>query len=295
MTIYLDHAFRQNRATYACFRANGITGLARYYDGGRVQHKGLTLAEAQDIAAIGLRLHAVYETSGGADIEGFPQGGDYFTYDQGHRDWLEAVVDANSARQPKGTPVFLAVDRHLPPNDGRLRAYFQGATDADRGIGASGYAIGCYGPDYVCLFIRDTFGITHLWPWTPRPPAYPQLDYDLWQMENGQTLCGVSVDYNDCQLEGWITEGATHMTTPTFFAQSSDLVLGVGDVGQLVGEWTYGPLSPTGNTPRPKVRKVYALAPGRRVYWLYPDVDPDADPTEDLSAQPAVFVVDVHS
>lgn len=97
MTTYLDHAFRQNRATYACFRANGITGLARYYDGGRVQHKGLTLAEAQDIAAAGLRLHAVYETSGGADIDGFPQGGDYFTHPQGWRDWMEAVVAAEQA------------------------------------------------------------------------------------------------------------------------------------------------------------------------------------------------------
>lgn len=96
----------------------------------------------------------------------------------------------------------------MPPNDSRLRAYFQGATDADRDIRISGYLIGVYGPDYVCTYIRDTFGITHLWPWLPRPPAYPKFDYDLWQQENGQTLCGVSVDLNDCQLEGWITEGA---------------------------------------------------------------------------------------
>ena len=217
MSTYLDHAFRQKPETYRCFAEQGISGIARYYDGGRVPGKGLTLAEAQDVAAAGLRLHTVYETSGGADIPGFPQDGDYFAHSRGWRDWMEAVVDANSARQPKQTPIFLAVDRHMPPNDERLRAYFRGATESDSDINGSGYFIGCYGPDYVCEFIRDTFGITHLWPWLPRPPAYPQCDYDLWQYENGATVCGVSVDYNDCQSEGWTTEGAEMYVTMEAF------------------------------------------------------------------------------
>ena len=112
MSLYVDHAFRQSLATYACFKASGVSGVARYFDGGRVPGKGLTYPEAHDIHAAGLRIHAVYETSGGADIPGFPQGGDYFTYNQGWRDWTEAVVDANTAHQPKGYPIFLAVDRH---------------------------------------------------------------------------------------------------------------------------------------------------------------------------------------
>lgn len=207
MSLYLDHAFRQPPTTYTCFRANGIAGIARYYDGGRVPGKGLTLDEARDIAAANLRLHAVYETSGGADIPGFAHDGDYFTHSQGWRDWTEAVVDANTARQPKSTPIFLAVDRHMPAADPRLVAYFRGATEANSSIGGSGYFIGCYGPDYVCELIRDTFGIQHLWPWLPRPPAYPQFDYTLWQYENGQNMCGVAVDFNDCQIEGWIAEG----------------------------------------------------------------------------------------
>jgi hypothetical protein len=206
-------------------KESGTAGCARYYDGGRVPGKGLTLAEAQDIAAAGLLLHTVYETSGGANIPGFPQNGDYFTYNQGWRDWCEAVVDANSAHQPKGTPIFLAVDLHMPSetwiesDNPRLRAYFRGATDADLNVGVSGYFIGVYGPDYVCTYIRDTFGITHLWPWLPRPPAEPDFAYDLWQKENSQTLCGVSVDYNDCQQEGWTTEGADVYVTLEAFEQ----------------------------------------------------------------------------
>lgn len=224
MGVYADFAFRQSRTTLECLR-HSVGGVARYYDGGRVPGKGLTLAEALDAKAVGLPLHAVYETSGGADIPGFPQDGDYFTHSQGWRDWMEAVVDANTARQPKQTPIFLAVDRHMPSDtwegsdNPRLRAYFQGATDADNAIGGSGYAIGCYAPDYVCEFIRDTFGITHLWTWTPRPPAYPQFDYDLWQQENGQTLCGVAVDLNDCRREGWTTEGADVYVTLEAFEQ----------------------------------------------------------------------------
>ena len=226
MTLYLDHMYRQSLATYGCFKANGVSGIARYFDGGRVPGKGLTLAEAQDATAAGLRIHSVYETSGGADIPGFPQGGDYFTHSQGWRDWMEAGVDANTAKQPKGTPIFLAVDRHMPADDPRLRAYFQGATDADSVIGGSGYAIGCYAPDYVCAFIRDTFGIAHLWPWLPRPPAIPDFEYDLWQYENSQTLCGVAVDFNDCQVEGWTTEGedmAEYVTKEEFATYQEDV------------------------------------------------------------------------
>lgn len=207
MSLYLDFHTRKPAPILGCFKAQGVAGIARYYDGGRVPGKGLTYAEAQDAAAVGLRIHTVYETSGGADIDGFPFGGDYFSYSQGWRDWLEAVVDANSARQPRGTPIFLAVDRHMPVDDGRLTAYFQGATDSDNHIGGSGFLIGCYGPDYVCIHVRDTFGIQNLWPWLPRPPHLPDLDYVLWQQVNGQEMCGAKVDLNDCQVEGWTLEG----------------------------------------------------------------------------------------
>ena len=203
MSIYVDHMGRQSPDKYACFRANGIDGVCRYLDGGRVSRKGLLREEAEAISAAGLRIHTVYETSGGADIEGFAPDGDYFTREQGRRDWLEAVVDATRAGQPRGYPIYLAVDRHMPPEDPRLDAYFGGALSADVSLGASGYHLGCYGPDYVCRFVRDALGVTHLWPWLPRPPGRPDFDFDLWQYENGASVCGVAVDYNECRLKGW--------------------------------------------------------------------------------------------
>ena len=212
MSTYIDFFARQSPEKYACIKSQGIDGIARYYDGGRVPGKSLTHDEARDASASGLRIHTVYETSGGADIPGFPNGGDYFTHAQGWRDWMEAVVDANSARQPKSTPVFLAVDRHMPQNDPRLADYFRGATESDIGIGGSGYFIGVYAPDYVCAFVRDTFGIVNLWPWLPRPPAVPDLDYVLWQHTNGARVCEINVDLNDCRIEGWTLGEEVTMT-----------------------------------------------------------------------------------
>lgn len=202
-SLYVDYAQRRGRTWLQIAKDDGVQGVVRYYDGRRVFGKGLSPEECADLDAAGLPRHAVFETSGGADIEGFAQGGDYFTHAQGRQDWREAVADARRCGQPIGTPIYLAVDRSMNQNDPRLRDYFQGATDEDAG---SGYSIGCYARSEVCEFIRDTFGIKHLWPWTPRPPAIPDFDYDLWQYANAQVVGGASVDFNDCQLEGWTTQ-----------------------------------------------------------------------------------------
>lgn len=208
---YADYAFARGSEWLAQAKAAGIGGVCRYYDGGRVHGKSLTASEVSDIVAAGLRIHTVFETSGGANIAGFPQDGAYFTYQQGEQDWGEAVDNARAAGQPKGTPIFLAVDCHMNDMSG-LKAYFQGATDEDAQLFRSGYEIGCYGPDYVCEYVRDTFGITMLWPWTPRPPAYPQFDYVLWQHTNSSEVAGQKVDLNDCQMPGWNSEGDDQMT-----------------------------------------------------------------------------------
>ena len=84
-----------------------------------------------------------------------------------------------------------------------------------------------------------------------------------------------------------IVKEATMPDSPSYAGQSADLSLIVGEVGMVSGIWTY----PSGN--RFVQRKVYGLRPGRFIYTIHPQVDPDADPTEDLSAQPAIFVVDV--
>lgn len=73
---------------------------------------------------------------------------------------------------------------------------------------------------------------------------------------------------------------------PERIAQSADLTLQPGEVGWLSATWRYGAADRTFS------RKVVGYSAGRRVYTLYPPVDPDADPTEDVSADPAIFTVD---
>lgn len=78
---------------------------------------------------------------------------------------------------------------------------------------------------------------------------------------------------------------------PSYYGQSADLTgtaaLRVGQVGQLAAAWDYG------HGPRWQLRKVIARRPGRFAVVVCAPVDPDADPTLDLSVTAAIFVVDV--
>lgn len=74
--------------------------------------------------------------------------------------------------------------------------------------------------------------------------------------------------------------------SPVRAGQSQDLQLAKGQVGAIGGIWRYA------NGLRTIHSKVYALTPGRRIYTMYPPVDPDADQTEDVSAEPCIFVID---
>ena len=83
------------------------------------------------------------------------------------------------------------------------------------------------------------------------------------------------------------------VASPTLFSQSSDLQLVVGEVGQVAAYFTY-PADP-GNPRVVGPFKVVKYTTGRTIFEVYPPVDPDADPTIDLSAVPATFVIDVRA
>lgn len=80
-------------------------------------------------------------------------------------------------------------------------------------------------------------------------------------------------------------------TLPQLIDQSSDLTganaVKVGQVCWLRVIFRYGDRNWT------IVEKVIPRKLGRYVYTIYPWVDPDADPTRELSATPALFVIDV--
>lgn len=76
---------------------------------------------------------------------------------------------------------------------------------------------------------------------------------------------------------------------PKYLGESPAVVtLRPGEVGWLSAafEWPDG-------RRRTVTKKVYAERVGMRFYAIYPPADPDADPTEDLDAQPGMFIVAV--
>ena len=80
------------------------------------------------------------------------------------------------------------------------------------------------------------------------------------------------------------------MATPQYAGQSvSQVSLVVGEVSTEVAFYDYGA------GPRAITFKLYATKPGMWPVIKYPPADPDADPTEDLAAQPALFVIAVRA
>lgn len=78
--------------------------------------------------------------------------------------------------------------------------------------------------------------------------------------------------------------------TPEFIGQSAPIVvLKPGEVGTISGIWDWG-----GTIGRRTIsRKVYGRKVGSRPDTLRPPAEPDADWTQDLDAQPALFIVTV--
>lgn len=79
------------------------------------------------------------------------------------------------------------------------------------------------------------------------------------------------------------------MEIPQRMGQSADLQLVPGDLGTLQGIYSYT-AHPEG---RAIVWKVRGTVRGRHIITMYPPVDPDADATMVIAAEPCIFVVDI--
>jgi len=123
-------------------KAAGISFVFRYLASfTHIKNKILTLAEAQAISRAGLKIGTVWEN-------GEPTTAEYFTADQGKDDAIAALQVAYYAGQPKGTPIYFAVDCDLSFDaiSTRLFNYFVGLRNGM----AESYQIGVYGSGLVC-------------------------------------------------------------------------------------------------------------------------------------------------
>lgn len=264
--------FRHDPATLRCMKASDASGVARYLD--PYNPKGITKDEVADIHAAGLALHLFFETTGGANDPG------YFTRAQGVADCLAAQDELAKISAPKGTVVYFAIDINIEPS--RVTEYANGiesvATDA--------IAPGLYGYQRLCEYAYHNYPNIgkHLW----QTYGTPTVPLDAWQHLQ-EDRCGVQVDVNDANVPGWKPQEVV-LATPQYAGQSvSQVSLVVGEVSTEVAFYDYG------QGPRPIVFKFYATKPGMWPVIHYPPADPDADPTQDLAAQPALFVVAVRA
>jgi len=230
-----------------------------------------TRADIDAILDAGLELHFVYETN--PTYEG------YFTWAQGRADANACIAMAAARGLPTATVVYLTVDVNLDPV--KTIPYFNAA---DPLLAASPVVGGVYGFQSMIDFARHEFGNLgkHLW----QTYGIAQGTLDLWQTEQ-RPECGITVDVNQAYVAGW----RKAVSAPILQNQSPDLhALPVATVGVLSATFKY----PSGRIFS-ITKKVVEYDPEaeRKLVYIYPPIDPDADETLALDCEPAVFVVDV--
>jgi len=134
-------------------RARGVTAVGRYY---RVVHPEwrLTKAEARKLSAAGIKIFTVYEDVG-HNLR--------LTAAQGRLDGQNALEQATEIGQPKGTPIYFALEGlpngYVASDLPAIRKYIDGVRQA---INAK-YQIGVYSNGLVCETLLDEGLISYTW------------------------------------------------------------------------------------------------------------------------------------
>lgn len=142
--------------------------------------KNLTPDEVRGYSAHGIATVCVWETSAKRMLAG---------YDAGHKDAVEANIQARRIGKPPKAPVFYAADWDASPQEQyAINQYLEAASH----VGPAGV----YGSYYVCKRAHGVLPELYLWQtyawsggqWLPAAR--------LRQYSNGHVVGGVSVDYN---------------------------------------------------------------------------------------------------
>jgi hypothetical protein len=273
-TLVVDYFSTHGRSFMDCLAKKSVSGIARYLTNTPSDARQVSDSEVADAHAAGLAVHFFYEMN--------PTYAAYFTYAQGAEDCRQAVERLRELGAPEGSVVYFAVD--APPSriaPSLLDEYFNGIES----MATPQITPGLYGFQAHVEYARDRFPKVGLH--LAQTYGTPQGPLDLWQNEQ-MAMCGVAVDLNECTVAGWRAKEKDMADVPELGGQGPDPILKVGEVGEVKATYRW----PNGNV-REVVRKVFSHKPGRTPYPLYPKVDPDADETECLDAEPAWFMVTV--
>ena len=134
--------------------------VARYYRDPASRWPTLTAAEAAMLSAAGKRVVAVWEWHS--------HRADYFTYQTGYNDALNAYRQAKGIGQPPGSAIYFAVDFNATGNDirGSIDPYFRGVRvglQAAAGQAPPDYRVGVYGSGAVCAHLKRVGLAEYAW------------------------------------------------------------------------------------------------------------------------------------
>ena len=179
---------------YKNFKKKGYSFVGRHYSNAVVS-KLLTKQDAENITKAGLKIVAVFETS--------PIKPEYFTYDKGRNDLLEATFRAIEIGQPDNSVIYFAVNfgaiaAHLP----LIGEYFRGICDemkdfTSRDILKHHWNIGVYGSypvvNYVNLKLKEVSNIWQTYSW-----SYGKIhsNCNIYQYKNNVNILGININNN---------------------------------------------------------------------------------------------------
>jgi hypothetical protein len=132
--------------------------VARYYRDPASRWPALSPAEAQRLAALGVKIVAVWEWHS-------TQPG-YFTYASGYSDAMSATRQAYYVGQPPGSAIYFAVDFNARGADmDQVVQYFHGVAVgmAAAGGGSPRYRVGVYGSGSVCSEVKGAGLAQYAW------------------------------------------------------------------------------------------------------------------------------------
>lgn len=187
----IDCAVPLTVAKAQAMAAAGMTFVIRYLVPTQYAWKRLTRAEAEAITAAGMKIVSVFQRANHDAAGGAANGA---------RDGKAAFQEAKLIGQTEGTAIYFAVDYDAQPSDfNAIEAYLRAAAKE-----LPGYLIGVYGSYAVVEEMARRDACSNFWQTYAWSKGRLSQVANIYQYQNGQTLAGHTVDFNDgLGNEGW--------------------------------------------------------------------------------------------
>lgn len=221
----IDCATKLNSTMATGLKQAGFLYVGRYL-GDPSRWKTLEPAEVNALKSAGLKIISIWETA--------PTKRSYFSVEQGKEDAREAFKWARAVGQPEGTAIYFTVDYDAQKADfDEIKSYFKAVAET-----LSGYKIGAYGSYDVIETLSATSYVDYFFQTYAWSDGRQSIYANLYQYKNGQSLAGVTVDFDEVKkaIGEWGGSAAkTDKLKAKKITEASNL-LRLGDKGTAVKE-----------------------------------------------------------